>query len=546
MLKITGSEDYYPTPDKLLDEITAGINWEDVKYILEPSAGKGNICDWLKKEKTRIVHSERYGDCEYKYHLELDIDCIEIEPEFRAILKDKGYRVIQDDFLKLHTYKHYDLILMNPPFSVGSRHLQKALEVQKTSGGSIICILNAETIRNPYTHERQALQKLLKEYGAEIEYYEYAFSESENPTEVEIAVVKVTVPAPERKTTIFESLREKEYEEYERLQETNELAERDLVKSFVALYNRELEWGLRLYEEYLELRSKAMDGQSQIRIRVGNDDGYGDDREFRVNTYVREIRRKYWDKLFKHPRITGKLTSNLQSKYLSQVNTFAEYDFSEYNIKTVQIEIAQSLIQGVEDSIIGLFDELSHKHSWSEELDLGNIHYYNGWKSNSSWKINKRVVIPLQVFDDNQFSHINRYNGIMRLADIERVLNYLDSGETAEQGLRSELEHCLKTGITRNISLKYFDVTFYKKGTCHITFTNERLLKKFNIFGSQKKGWLPMGYARRRYEEFNEEEQAVIESFEGRESYNDTLMSSQYYIFDAGHSMPMLTAQGAK
>lgn len=548
MLKITGSEDYYPTPEKLLDEITAGIKWEDVKYILEPSAGTGNICDWLKKERTGIKRYSRYGEIteyESKYYLEVDIDCIEIEPEFRAILKDKGYRVVQDDFLKFHTYKHYDLILMNPPFSVGSRHLLKALEVQSVSGGSIICILNAETIRNPYSKERQELQKLLREYGAEIEYYERAFSESENPTEVEIAVIKVTVPAPERKTTIFESLREKEYEEYERLRENNELAERDLVKSFVALYNRELEWGLRLYDEYLELRSKALDGQSLLRLNIGYDDGYNDNGKFSVNAYVREIRRKYWNKLFKHPRITGKLTSNLQSKYLSQVNTFAEYDFSEYNIKTVQIEIAQSLVQGVEDCIIGLFDELSHKHSWSEELDLGNIHYYNGWKSNSSWKINKRVVIPLQVFDDNQYSHINRHNGIETLADIERVLNYLDSGETEEKGLMSELEHCLKTGITRNISLKYFDVTFYKKGTCHITFTNERLLKKFNIFGSQKKGWLPMGYARRRYEEFNEEEQAVIESFEGRESYNDTLMESRYYLFDAGRSMPMLTAQGA-
>ncbi|MBQ6969184.1 MAG: hypothetical protein IJP85_02525, partial [Synergistaceae bacterium] len=82
----------------------------------------------------------------------------------------------------------------------------------------------------------------------------------------------------------------------------------------------------------------------------------------------------------------------------------------------------------------------------------------------------------------------------------------------------------------------------YKKGTCHLTFTNERLLKKLNIFGSQRKGWLPKGYARRRYEEMSAEEQSVIESFEGRESYKSSVMESEYYLFDAGHSMPMLTA----
>ena len=44
----------------------------------------------------------------------IDIDSIEINSELRAILKDKEYRVIHDDFLTLHTYKHYDVIIMNP------------------------------------------------------------------------------------------------------------------------------------------------------------------------------------------------------------------------------------------------------------------------------------------------------------------------------------------------------------------------------------------------------------------------------------------------
>ena len=38
----------------------------------------------------------------------------------------------------------------------------------------------------------------------------------------------------------------------------------------------------------------------------------------------------------------------------------------------------------------------------------------------------------------------------------------------------------------------------------------------------------------------NTEEQSVIESFEGRESYNESLMDAQYYLFDVNRSMPML------
>ena len=536
MLKITGSEDYYPTPERLLDEITAGLNWETVRYVLEPSAGRGNICDYVvrKSEEHRTNWHEYDGE---------GIDCVEIEPDLRAILKEKGYRVVHDDFLTLHTYKHYDLVLMNPPFSVGARHLLKAIEIQETSGGKIICLLNAETLRNPYSNERKALVQKLEHYGAEIKYHEEAFSDAEHPTDVEVASVELTVPAPERETTIFETLREKEYEEYERKRENSELAEADLVGAIVAQYNRELEWGLRLYDEYLELLSKSLDGKSPIVFEIAEGEYSTRSEEFSVNRYVRAVRKKYWDKFFRSPRFMGGLTSNLQKKYLSRVNRFVDYDFSYWNIKTVQEEIARSLVQGVEDCLIGLFDELSHKYSWSEDLELGNIHYYNGWKSNTSWKINRRVVLPLSIYDVHRgltYSP-NLHEAIGKLSDIEKVLNYLDNGETVEAGIREKLSHEVLKWHTKNIHLKYFDVTFYKKGTCHITFTNERLLKKLNIYGSQRKGWLPFGYGRKRSEDMDADEQAVIESFEGREAYNETLMSSDYYLYDARSSVPMLT-----
>lgn len=537
MLKITGSEDYYPTPDSFLKEITDGMDWENIYYVLEPSAGKGNIVEHV------ITCKKNWGIHHCWGKRNVDIDCIEIEPELRAILKGKEFRVVHDDFLTFHTYKHYDLIFMNPPFSVGARHLLKAIEVQSVTGGGIICILNAETIRNAYTRERQELVHRLERYRAEIKYYENAFSVAENPTKVECAVVKLIVPVPERQTTIFDTLREKEYEEYECKRETSELAESDIVRAFVAQYNRELEWGLRLYDELLELNSKALDGKGLLQLYVGEYSREG----FSVNGYVRRMRYKYWQKFFAEPIFYRCLTSNLAREYTSQVNRFAEFDFSLWNIKTVQEEIARTLIKGVEDCIINLFDELSHKHSWSEELELGNVHYFNGWKSNSSWKINQRIVMPWMGFYQSWSQdslHFDPFHGgaYGNLSDLEKVLNYLDNGETEEIDLSARLKEMQSRYITRNIQLKYFTVTFYKKGTCHITFTNERLLKKLNIFGSQSKGWLPYGYARRCYEEFEAEEQAVIESFEGRESYNETVMNSQYYLFDAGQSIPMLEA----
>ena len=154
------------------------------------------------------------------------------------------------------------------------------------------------------------------------------------------------------------------------------------------------------------------------------------------------------------------------------------------------------------------------------------------------------MILPLSAYEKYTGGkyYIELWKVNSKLSDIEKVLNYLDNGETGEVNLHEQLDVAARTGDLQNIRLKYFIATFFKKGTCHITFTNERLLKKLNIFGSQKKGWLPKGYAKRKYEDMTAEEQAVIESFEGRESYNASVMEAEYYLFDARHSVPMLTA----
>lgn len=453
MLKITGSEDYYLTPDSLLDEITAGLDWQMINTVLEPSAGRGNICEYVKKKTAVYEHYDHYG------RIDMDIDCVEIEPELRSILKGKGYRVIHDDFLTLHTYKHYDLIIMNPPFSVGARHLLKAIDVQETSGGAIIFLLNAETLRNPYSNERKELLQKLERYGAEIKYYEGAFREAENPTDVEIACVKVIVPEPEHKTSIFDSLREKEYEEYERKAQNSELAESDLVAAFVAQYNREIEYGLRIYDELQELGEKSLDGKKSLGIAIFRYDYERDPEKFSINGYVKAVRRKYWNKFFSEPRFIGRLTGKLLSEYRSKIDSLIIYDFSYWNIKTIQEEIAHSLVQGVEDCIIELFDELSARHSWDKDMP-NNIHYYNGWQTNCSWKINRRVIIPVKAYEEYSRGRMWLYidGAIGKLADIEKALNYLDNGETGEVDIASVMREAEKAHNLRNIAISSFSI----------------------------------------------------------------------------------------
>ena len=379
------SEEFYPTPEALLDKITEGIRWRDVHTVLEPSAGKGDMAQYA-------INAAKNGRS-----YDFDIDCIEIDEDLKAALKGKELRVIHDDFLTFKTFKKYDLILMNPPFSNGATHLLKALDMQK-DGGAIICILNAETLKNTCTNERLMLKARLEELDAQITFMQNEFVSAERPTGVEIAVVKVFIPEREvAESFIIDRLKKKHYKES--TEDVTDIAPGDFIEALVARYNLEIECGLKLIEEYkamtpyilYHLRETTYNAPI-LTLKIGNE-------ELSTNRFVKRVRAKYWDALFKNPKFTENMTSNLSSEYLSKVEELANYDFSMYNIRCIQIEMSQNLVKGIEDCIIHLFDELSYQYSWFPETSK-NIHYFNGWQTNKSWIINKKVILPhMKAFD---------------------------------------------------------------------------------------------------------------------------------------------------
>ena len=246
---------------------------------------------------------------------------------------------------------------------------------------------------------------------------------------------------------------------------------------------------------------------------------------------MQKIRAKYWKALFTNKKFVGNLTNNLKREYYNRINELKNYDFNTFNVYQVKMDMNKNMIKGIEDTIIELFNDLGHKYSY---YDGGkNIHLFNGWKTNKSYIVNKKVIIPLNAYDQwwgrYQPSY---YETVDKLKDIEKCFNYLDNGITPDVDMFDALEFAEKEGETKNIQLKYFTVTFYKKGTCHITFTNLEVLKKFNIYGSQKKGWLPPSYSKMDFKDMSKEEQEVVMAFEGEKSYKETMTNKEYYIVD--------------
>lgn len=510
---------FYPTPASMASKMLEGIKWDYVSTILEPSAGKGNLAEAIN-EKWRIYRcSRRY----YAEEQRADIDCIEVDPNLRAILKDKKYRVVHDDFLTYQTMKRYSLIVMNPPFEDAARHILKAISLLDANG-TLVALCNAETIRNHSAYnERYQLFRILTDNNAEITYHQGEFMKAERKTDVEIAMIRYKAPAADLvDSLILEKLRPAH--KYVTMQDSEyaALSKADFVEAIIDRYNYEVESGLRLIQEYRAVSSVL---SSSMSLTIGTESAH-------ENRWIRECRHKYWSTLFASPQFIEQLTTNLRQQLYNRVKELENYEFSFYNIREIMIQMTAQVTQGVEATIMALFDDWTRKYHWDENAQ--NRHYFDGWRTNDAFAVNKKVILPLRGYTDwgsRIEPEFRAYNVREKLQDIEKVFNYLDGGRTPEKSLVEVLTEAEKTGETKKLDSKYFYLTFYKKGTAHLEFKDMNLLARFNIFAAKGKNWLPPSFGKKKYNDMTAEEQKVAKSFMGTaERYDKVVQHANYFL----------------
>ena len=602
-----GADQFYPTPPALAEKMLEGIDFNLCPNVLEPSGGKGDLIEAFLRKR----NAHRYN---YNYTRYYSIDVCEIDPYLRSIIKynlgperkEKAYqeseaardaynrarradsdpeevqhledewmrlqdaynslpdpenvRIVHDDFLTYRTAKNYQLILMNPPFATGAAHLLKAISMQEVSGGDVICLLNAETLRNPCAPERVALAKKLQKYEAQVEYVEDAMADAERPARVDVAIVRVHVPAPEAgESDIWERMKKAVDAEEMPDPELEALVSGDYIEQAIRLYQTEVAATLELVKHYRQLcpymsrklnADDSFDKAPILTLTVG-DDNYI--HGFDLNKYLRTVRLKYWNALFDNKKFIGRLTSTLAKRFHETVDKMAEYEFSAFNIKQVAFEMNQAMREGVEQEILHLFDELSAQHSWYPECTQ-NRHYYNGWATNKAHKIGKKCIIPVNgMFSSYSWARetfdVHHAYGV--ISNLEKALDYL-SAQPEDNGysLEGRLAWANSGGKTRNIECKYFKIDLYKKGTMHIKFLDDAMpiVDRLNIYASRKKNWLPPNYGKASYSNMDADARAVVDSFHGDgtggsgvKEYEKVLSQSAYYLADPAQRPLALT-----
>lgn len=516
--------EFFPTPKEvILRMLKPYAERLDTATILEPSAGNGVILDVLTRSGIDYECTFRTGQkfMNTAKAKENRVYAIEKNPELRMILQQKGYRVIASDFLTFQPEHRFDLAVMNPPFKTGDQHLLHAWDILQ--GGDIVCLLNAETVRNPYTATRKRLAALIAEHGS-VEYIGQAFRTADNPTDVEVALVRLHKEEGEdpfdidaggfarEKAPDFGSLAQEcdqlavngQLDAYIRCWDLTKAAAVDFIKSFARL---------KFFAQNLLPEGERGTNVLEHTMKTLSEVRYSSDSMAAVyNDFLDNTKASAWNAIFQQIGLGKYMTTGLQRKLDEFRNAQGALAISKENIMELFKFIMANIGTIMDQSVVEVYDMFTRYFK-------GNTSHEEGWKTNKRFKCNRKVILPNAVECgwkpqtygyDAYFSLSSRaHYGSGRLDDIDKAMCWLTgrnfdslvNGCNYGSGYRapSTENHSLAAAVT-TIPVgdqgwhesAFFNIRAYKKGTIHLFFKDEALWKRFNISVNEGKNQIGM------------------------------------------------------
>lgn len=514
------NKDFYPTPKELINELIDMIpkdKYDKIKYILEPSAGKGDL---IKGYKDYYLDNSYYGyrlrDYQKNIDNKLKFDCVEIDETLKSILRDNGYNLTASDFLTFQPIRFYDLILANFPFSKGCEHLLKAINIQERIGGKILCIINAETIKNPYSNNRKQLAELLNKYNATIKYKQEAFSDAERTTDVEIAMVYIDIPM-KNKESLFEKKfksdnRDLEFESFQGL-----VPKMNKLERLVFEYNMVINSTTELFKEQMRIK----DMLSKLGLNNGicicdGGDKYSSHNTIDINDFINQTNMAFWNKFINETDLKSRLPSKLRNNFSSFLQRQENVSFTIENLRYFYEHLIDMIPHEYEKTVADVFDVFTRKYNYSDREYNNNIWGYNGWKSNNAFAIGKKVIFPCY--------HADFYSIPDELNDLNIIFNNI-SGDNYNINTKEIIKSIENN--EKNIDVGHFLLDVYKKGTIHVKFKNMEHVKIFNILAGKGHLWIPESMFNKGYDDMTKEEQDIVKVFYTPEEYDNSLLQGK-------------------
>lgn len=491
--------EFFPTPVQVIETMLDGETING-KTILEPSAGKGDIVDYLlNQEALAILAVEKNGD-------------------LRAILQKKC-TVLGNDFLEIQSQQvtHVDLIVMNPPFSQDDRHITHAFVIAPP-GCRIIALCNHCRYHNDSLRAKRAFRTLVESHGT-IENLGPCFQEAEEATSIDIGLIKMQKPGGGY---------EHEFEGFFMFEEEETQAEgvlpynviRDLVNRYVQavkIYDKQLAIGVEMGGILSEYFDTSLTFTTNEKVLQGQ-----------RNTFKKDLQKSGWNYIFRKLNLEKYSTRALKEDISKFVEKQSQIPFTMRNVYLMLEIVSGTTTQRMDKALLEVFDKITSHHA-------ENQYRREGWKTNSHYLVNRKFILPGMCWQDQRYYKGQNeiqcdYRGYWEFVeDLVKALCFISGDDFETFGsLRSWVTHRYKIvtesevffyyrgdgyqGYTDRITAlqaagyayefvdhqpiygqwfdwAYFRVKAFKKGSMHFEFTDEDLWGRFNQRIARLKGY---------------------------------------------------------
>lgn len=480
--------DFYPTPREviekmLMDDSPAGL------VVLEPSAGSGNIARALREAGAAEV-----------------LTC-EIDPNLQPILRRDGFRLIASDFMSVtaEQVSHVNMIVMNPPFSQGVRHIQHAYDIAP-AGCVIVALCNTSNLESSYYSHYREFAELVNLHGY-AESLGDVFSTAERKTNCRVSLVKLWKEGKgaDEFTGYFSACEECDNGgngEQAGLMQYNFL--RDIVNRYIE--------AVKLFDGVLEATEKINRAASYVDYTVETDkDGNqkaikhtygalpvsfqpvtynrerGRDEIAAIDhaTYKKELQKYYWRIIFAKMNMEKYATRELRE----QINKFIEQrqnvPFTMGNIYRVIETVVKTNGQRMTRALCEAFDTIC-------SLSAENSTAGETWKTNSNYMVNRRFIcdwITERSSWGDKMEVSDWHNKAEKINDVCKALCYMTGIEFSSIGNLGEHVRNTSPAWGTWFEWGFFRCRGYKKGTMHFEFIDENVWARFNQEVAKSKGW---------------------------------------------------------
>lgn len=482
------NKDFYPTPREVVVDMIKEENLIG-SIVLEPSAGKGNIVTVLQE----------FGVTEV-------LTC-EIIEEFQPWLQQNS-TFLKPDFmdLKPEDVAHVNFIIMNPPFSKIFEHVHHAFNIAPP-GCTIISLANHDVVEQARYWEwrehrdnekelkkmkraqkrKEKLDLLITQHGF-LENMGSVFENAERKTKVEIARI-VLFKDFDKDGINFDVYMDYSMDDdgrYDGVMKYDEV--RECVSRYVGAVNK----FNAMYEQIAEMnKCSEVFGDTKLSLNMTNSKG----NHITLGEYKRTLQIEAWKWIFDKLNMRKYQTTKLREKMNKYILSRSRYPFTRKNIFAVLDVIIQTHGQRMLSTLTEAFDTII---SYSDE----NRAEYEGWKTNSAYKVNKNFIIPYICRGYEEYVSPKRAYPYVRL-------NYHYSDDCNKiDDIYKALCHMLGmdydriTGFSQFMRMwdgkmqwgKWYENCFfkfrcYKKGTIHFQFVRDEVWEQFNREVARLKGW---------------------------------------------------------